>query len=216
MPAVFPPRRLARAVVRQLRLPRGSHILHVGCGTGDLVHLLGRLKHRAWGVFDGPPQERPEQSEPPQIQPATLHQSLPFAVHSFDAVVIQQCGDFAGSLASPEACTATANLLSALKPGGVLVYCGDADFTQMKQLLAQFPGKGSHMSLGACGLLYWSLRLIGLARPGLPALRFRIGPEGISRLEWHRIARKAVAALNQPAPQAAAPAARSIAESPAA
>lgn len=202
MPAEFPPRRLAKAIVRQLRLSRGSRILHVGCGRGEVVELLRRSRHQAWGLVDGPPQERAEDSEPPQIQPTLLHQSLPFAAQSFDAVLVQQSVDYDGSLATPEACTATANLLAALKPGGTLVYCGEADFGQMKRHLAQFPGKGSHLNLGASGVLYWMLRLSGLARPGWPALKFTIGPEGISRLEWHRIARKAVAYLNQPAQQA--------------
>jgi SAM-dependent methyltransferase len=216
MTAVFPPRRLAKALVRQLRLTRGSRILHVGCGRGEVVGLLCRARHQAFGLFDGPPRDPAESSEPPQLQPATLHQSLPFPVHSFDAIIVQQCADYAGSLASPEACTATANLLAALKPGGVLVYCADGEFGQMKRHLAQFPGRGSHVSLGAGGLLYWMLRLIGLARPGLPALKFAIGPEGISRLEWHRIARKAVAALAQPVPQASLQSGRQSAESPAA
>lgn len=199
MPAEFPPRRLAKGIVRQLRLVRGSRILHVGCGRGEVVDLLRGAGHQAWGLFEGPPQERDEQNDPPQIQPTRLHQSLPFPAQTFDAVLLQQSADYDGSLATPEACTATANLLASLKPGGTLVYCGAADFHQMKQHLAQFPGKGAHMSLGASGLLYWMLRVCGLAGPGLPALKFTIGPEGITRLEWHRIARKAVANLSQPA-----------------
>jgi SAM-dependent methyltransferase len=216
MPAEFPPRRLAKAVVRQLRLSRGSRILHVGCGRGEVVELLRRSRHQAWGLVDGPPQERAEDGEPPQIQPTLLHQSLPFAAQSFDAVLVQQSIDYDGSLATPEACTATANLLAALKPGGTLLYCGEADFGQMKRHLAQFPGKGAHLSLGASGVLYWMLRLCGLARPGLPALKFTIGPEGISRLEWHRIARKAVAHLSQSAPLTAGSPDQTAVESPAA
>jgi SAM-dependent methyltransferase len=216
MPEVFPPRRLAKGIVRQLRLSRGSRILHVGCGDGAVVSLLRRSQREAFGLFDGPPQQRDEQSEPPQIQPTLLHQSLPFAAQTFDAVIVQQSGDYDGSLATPEACTATANLLAALKPGGTLVYCGHADFGRMKQHLAQFPGKGSHLSLGAGGVLYWTLRLCGLARPGLPALKFTIGPEGITRLEWHRIARKAVANLSRPASPTAGHTAQTAAESPAA
>jgi SAM-dependent methyltransferase len=216
MPAEFSPRRLATGIVRQLRLPRGSRVLHVGCGDGEVVNLLRRSRQEAFGLFDGPPQERDEQSEPPQIQPTLLHQSLPFAAQSFDVVLVQQSGDYDGSLATPEACTATANLLAALKPGGTLVYCGEADFSRMKQHLAQFPGYGSHLSLGARGVLYWMLRLCGLARPGLPALKFTIGAERITRLEWHRIARKAVAHLSQSAPSTAGSPDQTAVESPAA
>lgn len=177
------------------------------------MSLLRRARVEAYGLFDGPVQETSEDGDVPEVQSATLHQSVPFLAQSFDAVVVQQTANFEMSLASPEACTATANLLATLKPHGVLIYCGSREFAQMKQLLSEFPGKGLHKTLGNGGLLRWMLRLAGLVKPGLPALQFTIPQEPISRLEWHRLARQAVANLAAQQPNDAD---ESVVDSPAA
>lgn len=201
--SAIPASRLARAIVRQLRLSRGSRILHVGCGHGEVVRQLRRRRMHAFGVYDGPSPADPADGEPPELQTATLHQSLPFSAHWFDAIFVQQTLDYTGLLSTPQACTATANLLAALKPHGALVVCQQPCQEAMKQHLVQFPGQGSHLMLGAAGLAYWTLRACGLSRPGLPGLRFTIPHEPISRLEWHRLARKAVATLSSSTSSAA-------------
>ena len=196
MSAEFPARRLAKAIVRQLKLPRCAQVLHVGCGNGEVVGLLRQSNIEAYGLFDGPPRERTSDAEAPEVQPTIVHQSIPFPAQSFEAVVLQRASSYDGLLSTPEACTATANLLAILKPDGVLIDCGTHDFGAMQQHLDQFPGKGSQLMLGTGGLLHLSLRLCGLAKPGLPALKYVIPHEPISRLEWHRIARQAVAKLS--------------------
>lgn len=170
----------------------------------------------AYGLFDGPTPERDDDQDVPEIQPATLHQSIPFLAQSFDAVLVQQNADYDGVLSSPEACTATANLLAALKPGGQFVYCGAGEFAGMKDHLNEFPGQGVLLKLGTGGLLHLLLRLTGLAKPGLPALKYTIPQESITRLEWHRFARDAVASLNRPVEDSVEESADLAVDSPAA
>ena len=213
MDAPLSSRRLAHCLIRQLRLKRRSRVLDVGCGNGDLVGVLRRSRIDAYGLFDGSPAaESSESTDVPALQPATLHQSIPFLAQSFDAVVVRATADYDGSLASPEACTATANLLAVLKPGGHFLFCADENDGQMKRHLAQFPGRRKQILLRWGGFVGFVARMIGLAHPGAAALLVTLPEEPISRLEWHRIAREAVGQLAQidekgPAGTADAPAA---------
>ncbi len=199
------PSRLAKDLVRRYRLRGDARVLDIGGGHGEIVASLRSCRVSAFGLFDGPaPPRDPEataagQDETPAIQPAVLHQSVPFLAQSFDAVLLRDSDAFHGALSSPEACTATANLFASLKPGQPLVCCGPVSLDAMEAHLAVFPGVAQRIKLGTGGLGGLFRRLVG-QQTVQSAIEFTIPAKPISRLEWHRLARQAVmAAQQQPA-----------------
>ena len=203
--AAVPAARLVRDLARRYRLTSTSKLLDVG-PNGDIVESLRARGVTAFGLFDGaaPPRDpyanQPELIEMPQRQPAVLHQGIPFPAHSFDCVLLRETDAYEGSLSSPEACTATANLLASLRPGGILLWCVPVSRGDLASHLSAFPGQPRSIKLGTGGIAGALLRAIGIGRnSGLPAIEYRLPTEPISRLEWHRIARQAVMAAQQPA-----------------
>ncbi len=197
--------RLVKDVTRRYRLTSASKLLDVG-GEGEVVTNFRARGVIAFGLYDGaaPPRDpyanQPELIEIPERQPAVLHQGVPFRAHTFDCVLLRETNTFDGSLSSPEACTATANLLASLKPGGVLVWCVPVSRDALATHLSAFPGQPQSIKLGIGGIVGALLRLIGIGRnSGLPAVEYKLPIEPVSRLEWHRIARQVVMAAQQPA-----------------
>ncbi len=199
------PSRLAKDFVRRYRLRGDARVLDIGSGDGEVVARLRSCGVNAFGLFDGsaPPRD-PEadvtgQVESPAIQAAVLHQSVPFPAQSFDAVLLRNSDVYCGALSSPEACTATANLLASLKPGQPLVYCGPVSQDAIEAHFTTFPGAARRIMLGTGGLGGLLRRFVG-QQTEQPAIEFTIPAKPISRLEWHRLARQAVmAAQQQPA-----------------
>ncbi|MCA9077711.1 MAG: hypothetical protein KDA93_21980 [Planctomycetaceae bacterium] len=203
--AAVPAARLVKDLTRRYRLTSASKLLDIG-GDGHFVDGLRTRGVTAFGLFDGaaPPRDpyanQPALIEMPQRQPAVLHQGIPFPAQSFECVLLRQTKTYDGSLASPEACTATANLLASLKPGGVLLWCVPVSRDELVSHLSAFPGQPQSVKLGTGGIAGALLRTIGIGRnSGLPAVEYRLPKEPISRLEWHRIARQAVMSAQQPA-----------------
>lgn len=203
--AAVPAARLVRDLTRRYRLTSTSKLLDIGV-DGHIVDGLRARGVTAFGLFDGaaPPRDpyanQPALIEMPQRQPAVLHQGTPFPAQSFECVLLRQTKTYDGSLSSPEACTATANLLASLKPGGVLLWCVPVSRDELASHLSAFPGQPQPIKLGTGGMAGALLRTIGIGRnSGLPAVEYRLPKEPISRLEWHRIARQAVMSAQQPA-----------------
>ncbi len=205
MTAPLPAARLVQDITRRYRLQPTSKLLDIG-GDFDVVAGCRARGITAFGLFDGaaPPRDpyahQPELIEIPERQPAVLHQGVPFPAHSFDCVLLRETNAYAGSLSSPETCTATANLLASLKPGGVLLWCVPAQRDELANHLSAFPGRPQSITLGTGGFGRMLLRLVGIGRSsGQPAIEYTLPREPISRLKWHRIARQAVMAAQQPA-----------------
>jgi hypothetical protein len=85
-----------------------------------------------------------------------------------------------------------------LKPGCPLVCCGLRDRDAWEAHLSAFPGQLQRIEIGSGGIIGALQHLFGQAKTS-PAVEFRIPPAPISRLEWHRHARQAVMAAQQPA-----------------
>ncbi|MGD9853709.1 MAG: hypothetical protein AB7U20_02040 [Planctomycetaceae bacterium] len=191
------PARLAIDLVRRYRLQRGSRLLVVDSRPGELVSCLRAHGLTAFGLYDGPAPPRDPYAKAasddnaPSIQPAVLHQSLPFVAQSFDGVLLQDSDVYRGLLTGPEACTATANLLASLKPGKPLVYTGSIATAVFRAHLNAFPGTSCEIALCSSGIGGLLRKLLG--RGGeQTAVQFTLPGEAISRLEWHRLARQAV------------------------
>ncbi|MBX3438539.1 MAG: hypothetical protein KF861_13690 [Planctomycetaceae bacterium] len=197
--------RFTKEVIRRYGLRGAAHVLVVGESPAELVSRLRSAGLMAFGLFDGhstprDPETRAAQTDQaPEIQPAVLHQSVPFLAHSFDCVILGHSSVYGGPLKGPEACTATANLLASLKPGRPLIYHGPLPADAMTRHLSVFPGEARGVILGTGGIGGLFRRLLG-QNNGLPALQFTLPGDAISRLEWHRLARQAVmASQRQPA-----------------
>ncbi len=188
-------RAAARDLTRLLQADQQSRILDVGCGQGQLVAQLRQRGLLAFGLFDGPPpsQESRDGDDIPAIQPASLQNSIPFLAQSFDGVLLRHSDSYQHPLHSPEAFTATANLLACLKPGCSLLVTARLPAAELQQHLGGFPGELTQLTLGHGGLLGGLLRSLRLSwsRP-VTAFRFRIPTEPISRKAWHRLALQAV------------------------
>lgn len=191
--------RLAKDLIRRYGQRGNARMLVVGSNPAELVSCLRAGGVMAFGLFDGPapprdPYLRPaDQEVVPEVQPAVLHQSVPFLAQSFDCVLLGESDVYKGSLTCPEACTATANLLACLKPGRSLVCCGPVATAAYDRHLSVFPGRSRTIALGTGGIVGVLQRLIGQGN-AQPGIQFTIPDDAISRLEWHRLARQAVMA----------------------
>ena len=199
----LPPAGLAKDLIRRYRLRRGARVLDIGSGQGEVVQRLRSSGVCAFGLFDGPALPRDPSGDrsgdsAPAIQPAVLHQGVPFLAQSFDCILLRDSHVYRGSLRGPEACTATANVLASLKPGGPLICCGLGDLDAWEAHLSAFPGQSQRLELGNGGLMGALKHLLGQARTS-PAVEFCVPSAPICRLEWHRLARQAVMAAQQPA-----------------
>ena len=100
-----------RKTVRTLRLPAGSVVLDLACGTGDLCRELTRRGHRAVGVDRSAGMLAAHRTTSPLVRGDALR--LPFPDHSVDGIV---CGFGIRNFASLK--PFFAECARVLRPGG--------------------------------------------------------------------------------------------------
>ncbi len=132
---------------------------------------------------------------PGQVLIGDVAGGMPVSAHSVDGVILRTAKTFRAGLSTPEALLGAANLLSCLKPNGSLLVLGQPDESLQgwQDLLAVFPIKLSQSEYRD-GLGWWlSLQwLKGSAQVQLPVLRAELGPDAMSRLQWHRLVRELI------------------------
>ena len=178
-------------------------ILDVGCGDGVWVQQLRRRGALISGLDD----QQQGSDQEGVIHRGSPAASIPFAAQSCDVVLIRGTALFRHPEGNPEITIALANLLSCLKPKGRLVIpvSGPEDpATDLwKRRLDPFPVR-DRMKTWSGGLIAWLTLASLFGRDHRVTVQeFVIGRKPISRLEWHRLARKAVLSAMQSPPAAA-------------
>lgn len=102
-----------RRTVRELRLPQGSRVLDLACGTGDLCRELGRAGHRPVGFDFAFEMLRAARTSAPLVQADALQ--LPVRDGSADGVT---CGFALRNVVSLDAFFA--ELARVVRPGGAI------------------------------------------------------------------------------------------------
>ncbi len=138
----------------------GGHVLVAGCGHGELVPFLDGLAYQVDAIDDSSHVIDDARQRFPQFnfKLVRLDESFPVANHEYDLIVVQDLSVYRNNLLDLRTRTATANLLSCLKPGGDLVFVrkdvvSNGTDTQhraqcWKRHLACFPGQFETVSYG--------------------------------------------------------------------
>lgn len=206
-PSLGLPRRVARKLLRGAWGRKARHVLDVGCGNGLLVAYLQRRGCLAAGI-DESAATQGATSAASIIHRGSIAGGFPFKPQSFDLVLVRSSRIYAGDLNTPEAFTATANLLSSLKPRRRAIFLEPAtvepgrgtDETRSAALqshLGCFPGevdvRDYHDGAGRFFSLEW---LLGHYRDFALTLVVYTAPRTVlSRLKLHQQAREAVLRL---------------------
>ena len=211
------PRRVARKLLRGAWGRKARHVLDVGCGNGQLVAYLQQRGCLAAGI-DESAAKQGTTAAASIIHRGSIAGGFPFKPQSFDLVLVRSSRIYSGDLTTPEAFTATANLLSSLKPRRRAIFLEPVavepghgpDETRIAALhshLANFPGdvdvRDYHDGVGRFLSLEW---LLGRYRDFTLTLVVYTAPRTVlSRLKLHQQARDAVLRLqSQPAATRAA------------
>lgn len=196
------PRRVVRKLLRGAWGRKARHVLDVGCGNGQLVGYLQQRGCLAAGIDDGATTPHAP-SAASIIHRGSIAGGFPFKPQSFDLLVIRSSRIYAGDLNTPEALTATANLLSSLKPRRRAIFLEPAalepglqpDAARLAALEAHlgcFPGevdvRDYHDGVGRFLSLEW---LLGRYRDFALSLVVYTAPRNVlSRLKLHQQARE--------------------------
>lgn len=123
VPVQISARVLSRILIGH-RLAFGSRVLLVGCGTGELASFLEDISFEVSGIDDslGSVDEARQMFSRMEFHAVRPALAVPLEPHSFDLVLVQECGSYAGNLLGLSARLATADLLSCLKPSGHAVF----------------------------------------------------------------------------------------------
>ena len=147
------PNRLMKQVLVGHGIRFGGRVLVAGCGQGELVSFLDGLAYQVKAIDDSSDVIDDARQNFPQFefQHAQLDESFPVANEEFDLIIVQDLSVYRNNLLDLRTRTATANLLSCLKPGGDLVFVRTADVSHgthsghvphcWKRHLACFPGQ---------------------------------------------------------------------------
>jgi SAM-dependent methyltransferase len=206
------PRRVARKLLRSAWGRKARHVLDVGCGNGQLVAYLQRCGCLAAGIDENAATQGAT-SAASIIHRGSIAGGFPFKPQSFDLILVRSSGIYAGDLNTPEAFTATANLLSSLKPRRRAIFLepsvvesgrgpGAARLAALQAHLGCFPGdidvRDHHDGVERFFSLEW---LLGRYRDVALSLVIHTAPRNmLSRLKLHQQAREAVLRLQaQPA-----------------
>jgi SAM-dependent methyltransferase len=182
-------------------------VLDVGCGNGQLVAYLQRRGCLAAGV-DERAATQGTTSAASIIHRGSIAGGFPFKPQSFDLILVRSSGIYAGDVNTPEAFTATANLLSSLKPRRRAIFLEPAvvetgrgpDAARLAALRAHlgcFPGDIDVRDYRDGVARFLSLEwLLGRYRDVALSLVIHTAPRNmLSRLKLHQQAREAVLRL---------------------
>jgi SAM-dependent methyltransferase len=205
------PRRVARKLLRGAWGRKARHVLDVGCGNGQLVAYLQGRGCLAAGI-DESAATQGMTSAASIIHRGSIAGGFPFKPQSFDLILVRTSRIYAGDLNAPEAFTATANLLSSLKPRRRAIFLEPATIesgrgperarlSALQTHLGSFPGdvdvREYHDGIGRFLSLEW---LLGRYRVFALTLVVYTSPRTVlSRLKLHQQAREAVLRLQSQA-----------------
>jgi SAM-dependent methyltransferase len=118
------PSRLLKQVLVGHGLRFGGRVLVAGCGHGELVSFLDGLAYQVNAIDDSSDVIDDVRQRFPQFefQLTRLDESFPVTNNEFDLIIVQDLSVYRNNLLDLRTRTATANLLSCLKPGGDLVF----------------------------------------------------------------------------------------------
>jgi SAM-dependent methyltransferase len=194
---------VVRHLLRRFPFRRAARVLEVGCGRGELVSFLRRRGIEAYGIDDVLTAE--DRAADAALHYGSFAGAFPFPPHHFDLILVREARAYSGQWHGPEAYTATANLLSALRPRRRLVFLepavvaphalpDPARIEAIQSHLAAFPAtcdaRPYRDGLGRFLSLEW---LLGRHRQvQLAVMTFTVPRAPVSRLKWHQLAREAV------------------------
>lgn len=118
---------LPRHVVQRLLMTHGmgigTRVLDVGCGSGEFTGYLNFLGIDAVGMDDSPETIRRARQVRPQLdfQYVRPSETLPWQPQSFDLAIVRWPHVYSGDLSLSLPLHVTANILSSVRPGGLLV-----------------------------------------------------------------------------------------------
>jgi SAM-dependent methyltransferase len=117
------PSRLLKQLLVGHGIRFGGRVLVAGCGDGELVPFIDGLAYQVTAIDDSSDVIDHMRHRFPQFnfQLTRLDESFPVASDEFDLIVVQDLSVYRNNLLELRTRTATANLLSCLKPGGDLV-----------------------------------------------------------------------------------------------
>ncbi|MEZ5942632.1 MAG: methionine biosynthesis protein MetW [Planctomycetaceae bacterium] len=173
-------------------LRQGRSLLDVGCGDGSWVKSLQNRGADARGLDDAH-EGAIEQSG---ISRVSVAANIDIPIHCCDVVLVRGTKALRATTDSPEVTIALANVLSTIKPEGVLLLALPEQHAELlaswNHRLQPFALTGKVQKLGS-GLMSW-LTLAPLLRPNgaVTVLEYRLGPESLNRVAWHRLARTAL------------------------
>ncbi len=147
------PTRLLKQVLIGHGLRLGGRVLVAGCGHGELVAFLDGIAYNVDAVDDSTDEIEDARRHFPKFDfhYARLDESIPAPSDEFDLILVQDLCVYRDNLMDLRTRSATANLLSCLKPNGDLVFvrkqkgilgCGSGHNPGCwKRHLACFPGQ---------------------------------------------------------------------------
>ena len=207
-PSVTPglPLRVLRHLIVKHDFPIGSRVLDVGCGQGQLVQFLHELGFDVTGIDESHTAIEDARRAAPQLdlRHGRPDELAPCRQHTFDVVLIRGFSDYREDLFAAQAFQATANLLSCVRPGMLLVFLvkiGCSAWGQIaahsvacyEQQLAAFPGRcettgwpDSYMQPET-----WRSFLSGRRPAGYVATTLKVPSAPLSRDDWLQLAESA-------------------------
>jgi SAM-dependent methyltransferase len=197
------PLRVLRHLIVKHDIPIGSRVLDVGCGRGQLVQFLYELGFDVTGIDESQSAIEQARRAAPQLdlRHGRADELAPCRQHMFDIVLIRGLANYREDIFTEEAFQATANLLSCVRPGMLLIFLVKIGYPAWgqraahsvacyEQHLAAFPGRcettgwpDSYMQPET-----WRSFLSGRRPAGYVTATLKIPPSPLSRDDWLQLA----------------------------
>lgn len=210
-------RRVLRHVIVKHDLPIGSSILDVGCGSGQLVYFLHQLGFDVTGIDRSEEVIAASRELAPSLdlRYGQFDETAITGLREFDVVLLRDFAGYDDDLFSARSLTATANLLSCLRPGRVLVFLARTGAAHLETPAAHsiacfqahlgaFPGVAqtsvlpdSYAKPGT-----WKSLLAGQRPTGYLTAMMQIPAMPVSREDWLEFAASAARVQRPPCCQA--------------